>query len=295
MATINGTNGGDSLYGTASGDTINGLNGNDSLKGFGGADRLDGGAGIDTVFYGDSTAGVGVNLATGSGVGGSAQGDTFISIENVFGSNFNDTITGTSVANQLHGGEGNDVIKGGGGNDFLDGGNGNDYLTSDIFGASVLDGGAGDDTFKGTGHADVLFGGSGSDTVDFSHKSFVTITLGDPIPYWAGSEDPHAQFNSIENLTGAPGQDVLVGNGGSNVLRGLGGEDNLIGGGGADFMYGGTENDHYYVDMPATWPGNTSAKARSTWSGSVQATPCRPVPRLSNSTSKTTKARRPST
>src|SRR5262245_34109409 len=77
---------------------------------------------------------------------------------------------------------------------------------------------------------------------------FVTITLGDPIPYWAGLEDPHAQFISIENLTGAPGQDVLVGNSGSNVLRGLGGEDNLIGGGGADVMYGGTESDHYYVD-----------------------------------------------
>ena len=52
MATINGTNGGDSLYGTAAADVINGLNGNDTLKGFGGADRLDGGAGIDTVFYG---------------------------------------------------------------------------------------------------------------------------------------------------------------------------------------------------------------------------------------------------
>jgi Ca2+-binding RTX toxin-like protein len=78
--------------------------------------------------------------------------------------------------------------------------------------------------------------------------SFVTITLGDPIPYWAGSEDPHAQFISIENLTGAAGQDVLVGNGESNVLRGLAGQDNLIGGGGADIMYGGTDNDAYYVD-----------------------------------------------
>ena len=186
MAIINGTNGGDTLYGTAAGDTINGLNGNDSLKGFGGADRLDGGAGIDTVFYADSTAGVGINLATGSGVGGSAQGDTLISIENVFGSNFNDTIIGSSVANELHGGEGNDVIKGGGGNDFLDGGNGNDILQSDGFGNSVLDGGTGDDTFKGTGGADTLIGGTGSDTVDFSHKSFVNITLGDPLPYWVG-------------------------------------------------------------------------------------------------------------
>ena len=135
MATINGTNGGDSLYGTAAADVINGLNGNDTLKGFGGADRLDGGAGIDTVFYGDSSAGVGINLATGRGVGGSAEGDTLISVENVFGSNFNDTLTGTSGANQLHGQDGNDVIKGGGGNDFLDGGNGNDILVSDIFGA----------------------------------------------------------------------------------------------------------------------------------------------------------------
>jgi Ca2+-binding RTX toxin-like protein len=112
-------------------------------------------AGIDTVFYGDSTAGVGVNLATGRGVGGSAEGDTLISIENVFGSNFNDTLTGTSGANQLHGQDGNDVIKGGGGDDFLDGGTGNDILVSDIFGHSTLDGGAGDDTFKGSGAADV--------------------------------------------------------------------------------------------------------------------------------------------
>ena len=248
MATINGTNGSDSLYGTGLGDTINGLNGNDALKGFGGADRLDGGAGIDTVFYGDSSAGVGINLATGRGVGGSAQGDTLISIENVFGSNFNDTLTGNSGANQLHGGEGNDVIKGGGGNDFLDGGNGNDILGCDVFGQSTLDGGAGDDTFKGSGASDTLIGGAGSDTVDFSHMSFVTISLGDPLPYWAGLEDPHAQFISIENITGAAGQDVLVGNGGSNVLRGQAGQDNLIGGGGADTMYGGTDSDHFYVD-----------------------------------------------
>ena len=57
MATINGTNSGDSLYGTTAADIINGLNGNDTLKGFGGADRLDGGAGIDTVFYGDFDGG----------------------------------------------------------------------------------------------------------------------------------------------------------------------------------------------------------------------------------------------
>jgi Ca2+-binding RTX toxin-like protein len=249
MATINGTNGSDSLYGTGAGDTINGLGGNDSLKGFGGADRLDGGAGIDTAFYADSSAGVAVNLGTGRGFGGSAEGDTLISIENLFGSNFNDTLTGTSTANQLHGGEGNDVIKGGGGDDFLDGGNGNDIIQSGGFGTSTLDGGAGDDTFKGAGGSDTIIGGAGSDTVDYSSRtSGVTVTLGDPIPYWAGIPTQHGAFISIENLTGSQGQDVLVGDGGSNVLRGGAEKDNLIGGGGNDIMYGGTDSDHYYVD-----------------------------------------------
>ena len=119
---------------------------------------------------------------------------------------------------------------------------------SDIFGHSTLDGGSGDDTFKGSGAADVLIGGAGSDTVDFGHKSFVTISLGDPLPYWAGLETPHAQFISIENVDGNAGQDVLVGNGESNILRGQAGQDNLIGGGGADIMYGGTDSDHFYVD-----------------------------------------------
>src|SRR5512144_1927506 len=126
MATINGTNGGDSLYGTAAADIISGLNGNDTLQGFGGADRLDGGAGIDTVFYGDSAAGVGINLATGRGVGGSAGGDTLISIENVFGSNFNYTLSETSVFNDTATTEVNALTLDGARPVCLDGGNGND-------------------------------------------------------------------------------------------------------------------------------------------------------------------------
>ena len=76
MPIIKGTNGGDTLFGTSAGDTISGLGGNDSIKGFGGADFIDGGAGIDTVFYGDSSAGVSINLATGRCFGGSAEGDS---------------------------------------------------------------------------------------------------------------------------------------------------------------------------------------------------------------------------
>jgi Ca2+-binding RTX toxin-like protein len=257
MATINGTNDGDTLYGTSAGDTISGLNGDDSLKGFGGADRLDGGNGIDTVFYGDSSAGVGINLGTGRGVGGSAEGDRLISIESVFGSNFNDSIIGSSAANRLHGAEGKDVIKGGGGNDYLDGGSGNDVLVAGL-GQSVLDGGSGDDTLKGTGGSDTLIGGTGIDTADYSGIGIgvaVSLTTGrashgylppwpNDIPDWAVVD----HLSGIENITGSAYGDFLMGDGGVNVLRGMDGEDSLDGRAGADLAYGGTDNDHYHVD-----------------------------------------------
>ena len=258
MATINGTNGGDTLYGTAAADTITGLNGDDSLKGFGGADRLDGGNGIDTVFYGDSTAGIGINLDTGRGVGGSAEGDRLISIENVFGSNFNDSIIGSTAANQLHGAEGNDVIKGGGGNDYLDGGSGDDILGAGL-GQCVLDGGSGDDTLKGAGGAHTLIGGSGIDTADYSGIGIgvtVSLTSGrashgyiswpNDVPDWAVAD----HLSGIENIRGSAYSDFLIGDGGVNVLRGMDGGDNLDGRAGADIMYGGTGSDHYYVDNP---------------------------------------------
>ena len=216
------------------------------------------------MFYGDSTAGVGVNLATGRGVGGSAEGDTLISIENVFGSNFNDTLTGTSGANQLHGQDGNDVIKGGGGDDFLDGGSGNDILVSDIFGHSTLDGGAGDDTFKGSGAADVLIGGAGSDTVDFGHKSFVTISLGDPLPYWAGLETPHAQFISIENVDAMPVRTSWSATARATSCAAR--PARTISSAAAPPPLGMAARTTITTTstMPATWSGNTSAKARST-------------------------------
>jgi len=256
MATINGTSSGDTLYGTSGSDIINGLNGNDSLKGFGGADRLDGGAGIDTVFYGDSTAGVGINLSTGRGVGGSAEGDTLISIENVFGSNFNDSLIGTTGRNELHGASGNDVLKGGGGDDWLDGGTGDDILSAGL-GSSVLDGGSGDDILKGVGGANTLIGGAGNDTADYSGSSIgrtISLTTGaatsgyiswpNDIPDWAVAD----HLSGIENITGSNYQDYLIGDGGVNVLRGNDGGDLLDGRGGADIMYGGLGNDQFYVD-----------------------------------------------
>jgi Ca2+-binding RTX toxin-like protein len=58
-----------------------------------------------------------VDLATGTGSGGDAQGDTLVSIENLNGSNFNDTLAGNGGANVLRGLAGRDTLSGGAGAD----------------------------------------------------------------------------------------------------------------------------------------------------------------------------------
>jgi Ca2+-binding RTX toxin-like protein len=132
---IFGLGGNDSIYGGAGNDRLFGGSGNDMLNGGAGADILDGGEGGDTVSYTGSSA-VTVNLAFG-GLGGDAQGDTYIDIENVMGSSFADTIIGDSFHNTLNGGAGNDHLQGGAGGDTLIGGVGADTLTGgegqDIF------------------------------------------------------------------------------------------------------------------------------------------------------------------
>src|SRR5215510_10930025 len=87
MATVNGTsqsetidaadgvtNGNDTIFGFGGADTIFGRGGNDIIDGGAGADVIDGGVGFDTADYSESTAAVTVNLATGRGFGGFAQG-----------------------------------------------------------------------------------------------------------------------------------------------------------------------------------------------------------------------------
>jgi Ca2+-binding RTX toxin-like protein len=207
--------------------------------GGGGADRIDGGTGNDTVFYSDSNVGVTVNLATGQGFGGTADGDTLVNVENVWGSSFNDVLIGDDFHNNtLVGLGGNDILKGGGGSDTLEGDDG-------------------DDTLKGGGGADTLIGGSGNDTADFSQATIghtVSLTQGVSSQFLVDGDVPawaiEGHLSGIENINGSAFQDVLIGDGGVNVLRGGGAQDLLDGRGGADVMYGGTDSDSYIVDNP---------------------------------------------
>lgn len=145
MATIVGTKFGDTLKGAGEADYIFGFDGNDSIfgQGGGGGHFLDGGAGIDTARYDDSTSGVSVNLLSSFGLGGTAEGDSYASIESVVGSMYSDTLIGDNGGNMLVGGEGWDTLNGAGGGDLLIGGAG----------------------------ADTMYGGSGIDTASYESAS----------------------------------------------------------------------------------------------------------------------------
>src|SRR5262245_17426014 len=229
MTIITGTSASETLYGTAGIDTIRALGGDDTLKGGGGADVLDGGAGIDTAFYSDSSSGVSVNLATGSGTGGTAQDDSLIDIENLYGSAFQDLLTGNGGANELHGQQGNDILQGGGGNDALYGDDGNDNL-------------------KGGGGADVLAGGAGIDQANYNQSSVgVFVSLITNTGAFGDAEGD--TFSGIENVIGSGQADNLWGDDGVNALSGMGGNDTLKGFGGNDFLVGGDGIDQLFGQL----------------------------------------------
>ena len=146
------------LVGGDGADNINGGEDNDTVIGGAGADSLDGGAGDDTADYSASAAIVVDILNNLNNAGGDALGDTFVNIETIVGSAFDDDITGDNKNNILVGGDGDDTLDGGVSDDTLIGGNGTDtvdYSASSFFVAVSLvsgNGGAGDAT------GDVLVG-----------------------------------------------------------------------------------------------------------------------------------------
>ena len=84
------------------------------LEGGIGNDTLTGGAGLDTASYASAASAVTVNLATTTAQNTVGDGtDKLATIENLTGSVFNDTLTGSKSANSIAGYVGNDVLNGG--------------------------------------------------------------------------------------------------------------------------------------------------------------------------------------
>jgi serralysin len=214
------TNFSDTIYGFAGNDIIFGLGGNDLIIGGAGADEIYGGKGRDTASYTDSAEGVFASLFNNVGLHGTAQGDTFASIENLTGSAHDDILVGSDGSNLLAGLEDDDSLKGGGGADQLEGGSGND----------LLHGGSG---------ADALIGGSGIDTSSYAGSEFgVVVNLGNGMV--AGGDGSGDTIFQVENIIGSSRADSLFGDGLANVL---------IGDAGNDFLFGGLNNDVFAFNL----------------------------------------------
>lgn len=201
MATLTGTDGSDSITGTAQDDEI--FAGPDS--GPFAANALGAGAGDDFLY----------------GLGGS---------DKLFAGEGND---------YADGGEGNDFLYGDfineyphdGGDDFLFGGAGNDRLQ----------GGAGDDILEGGAGNDFIVGGppSANSRVFYDTARYATATSGVTVDlrittaqntFGAGTDT----ITGVLNLTGSSFNDVLTGNDRYNTFVGGAGDDVLDGQGGDD-------------------------------------------------------------
>jgi len=212
--TMTGGAGNDVLDGADGDDRLDGAAGNDVLIGGLGADRLIGGAGLDRVSYANSAAAVTVNLTTGKGAGGDAQGDSYSGIENVLGSANNDDIKGNGLANILDGGLGNDTIDGAGGNDLITGGGGADHLS----------------------------GGTGIDTLGYL-SSIGAVTIDLLLLTASGGDATGDLLDGFENVSGGLGNDHLLGSGTANTLFGSAGADTIDGRDGNDVVEGGSGAD----------------------------------------------------
>jgi Ca2+-binding RTX toxin-like protein len=269
-------------------DQLNGGSQDDLLMGFGGADTFNGAGGTDTVSYEAAPTAVRADLGnSATNTGTDAVGDTYTSIENLTGSQFNDILVGNAQGNVLTGGLGTDTMIGGAGNDtyFVDNagdavtenpGEGTDTVNASInygltpnvenltlsgsadlqgFGnglANTITGNSGNNLLDGGASADTMAGGAGNDI-------YFVDNAGDAATENAseGNDTVFASANftlsaNVENLILQGSADLQgFGNGQANVIYGNAGNNLIDGGGGIDLMVGGAGNDTYFVDDPS--------------------------------------------
>jgi len=227
FASIDGTAGDDTLYGTDLDDTINGLAGNDRIYAKNGNDIVNGGDGADVIAgqLGNDTL---------NGDGGN---------DKIYGNQGADTIYGGLGNDRLYGNEDDDIIFGDDGNDRIYGGTGNDSLTGGL-GDDSIGGHAGDDNIFGNDGADQLFGNEGIDTIrgGTGNDRILGGADGDFL-YGEADDDNIDGQDGNDRIEGGTGNDNLDGEYGNDVLLGDDGDDTVVGGQGADILRGGNGND----------------------------------------------------
>jgi Ca2+-binding RTX toxin-like protein len=200
IESVNGSNFGDSLYGSDRSDEIEyfipdytdvaqGATGFPNLTG--GADFVDGRGGVDMLSFWNEAGGVMLDIAGGIATDGNGNTDTFLNIEQYEGSMHDDTISGGSLADTIFGMDDADSINGGAGRDTISGDDGKDTIAGDGSNDSLL-GGSGKDSLDGGAGRDTLAGGTGRDF------------------YTGGSGKDLFRFQSLNEITDNTGRDVIV-------------------------------------------------------------------------------------
>jgi len=253
------------------------------IKDWRAAGFLDGGSGRDTASYANATSRVFVALNPDDQIAqGDAVGDTFVSIENLIGSSFDDYLSGDNGDNVLRGGDGNDALRDFGGNNHLLGEEGDDDIWTG-HGNDVLDGGAGNDTLRAGDGYDTVLGGEGDDLLILEGDRRVHVTEEGQAPTWfeaygfydggtgtdtlnvyyegdangvvidlAGGVVTYrtskntATLSSIENASATSKNDFIYGTDGNNILNGEEGDDVIYGGAGDDTLIGGKGNNNLF-------------------------------------------------
>ncbi len=233
-ATITGSAAANVITGGAGNDIIDGGGGADVINAGGGDDTvtvrgteisIDGGTGSDTMVLAASSSVTAVNFALAAGVDQTAGDSVNITgFENVDASAMTTAlaVTGSSGANAISTGSGNDVIHGGGGADIILAGAGND--TVDYWGTEVsIDGGTGNNTLVVRASATIDLSAA-----DQSAGDLATVT----------------NFQNVD-ASGLTATQLIsvVGTSGANIITGGAGADFIDGNGGADVINAGAGND----------------------------------------------------
>lgn len=195
------------LGGTPMGDDLLlGEEGNDTLFGSAGNDTLDGGEGEDFASYRLALTGVFVDLNTSIAFDGLGGTDTLISIENIRGSELNDTLIGNAEDNILDATTGGaDIRQVGWGDDTY-------ILNAQASGGSpIIDDGA-EDTLILTNADEISCDRQGTTAIiNLSSKGEVNpnpIKIISILNYYASDVGDEPGIASLENITNDNGQEL---------------------------------------------------------------------------------------
>jgi Ca2+-binding RTX toxin-like protein len=182
-------------------------------------DYITGGSGYNVLSYSGAPGPVNVNMATGTTLNYYGGTDHFSHIQDVVGSDYNDTLIGGSAAVTFQAGLGTDTMIGGSGN-----------VTYDLWSHT-----------SGSDHNDYITGGTGLNILNYSESPGpinVNLQTGTTSNYYGGTD----YFSQIQEVVGniyndifigaLTGGDTLIGGGGNNMFDMSGGTDYINGGSG---------------------------------------------------------------